>query len=130
MMSLSFTTRLPMARLALLLAFFAGSFMAPSLHAQKKTLKSFHLQQAAAITSSAPSSNSISYMSASAGRLWLGTSNGVAVTSNGGLSWTSYYDHPAFVNTGIYSLIASRDTVWASTGYDKEISDGTVQTGS
>jgi hypothetical protein len=98
--------------------------------AQSKFLRKFSLSSASAPTSSVPPSNSISQSVIDSQVLWIGTSKGVAKSSDLGRSWSSYRSNPAFHDDGIYALAANGNLIWAATGYDKETSDGTVQTGS
>jgi hypothetical protein len=62
--------------------------------------------------------------------LWIGTGKGIARTSDGGVSWTSFRDVPEFANLGIFAIAVRGDTVWASTGYNKSVEGSDVQTGS
>lgn len=97
---------------------------------QSKFLRRFSLTPPGGATSTLLPSNSISQTVLTPSALWIGTSKGVASTTDLGRHWTSFRSDPAFTNDGIYALAATGSTLWASTGYDKEISDGTVQTGS
>jgi photosystem II stability/assembly factor-like uncharacterized protein len=96
---------------------------------QAKFLRSFSATGGASSTSTPPS-NSISHISVEGTQLWIGSSKGLARSGDGGRSWTSYRSDPAFAHDGIFAIATAGDTVWASTGYDKELSDGSVQTGS
>jgi hypothetical protein len=62
--------------------------------------------------------------------LWIGTSNGVSKSLTAAASWVNYAIDPAFANSGIFALTVNGDTTWTSTGYEKDVTDGTVQTGS
>ncbi len=97
--------------------------------AQKKFLRHFSIASTAS-TSPLPPSNSISQIKIQDSFIWIGTSRGLAKSGNGGRSWDAYKSDPAFVTNGIFAVDVSSDTVWSATGYDKEITDGTVQTGS
>ncbi len=110
------------------------ALLIPLLHqtgaGQSKFLRRFSLSPASGLASQLPPSNSISQSLIDNEALWIGTSKGVAVTTDHGLTWTSYRNNPAFHDDGIYALAADGNVIWASTGYDKETTDGTVQTGS
>src|ERR1041385_4643861 len=97
------------------------------LVAQSKFLKHFSLTQS---SSSLPPSNSVSHISIQDSTMWIGTSNGVGKSTNSGRTWESFRTNPAFANNGIFAITTNNDTVWASTGYDKEVSESSVQTGS
>ena len=75
-------------------------------------------------------SNSISHLVSINGMLWAGTGNGLARSNDGGRSWTGYSANPEFARPGIFSIAVRGDTVWASTGYSKDVSGASVQTGS
>lgn len=76
-------------------------------------------------------SNSISHIETRGTLLWAGTGKGLASTLTGGRSWQSYRSLPQFANTGIFALTIKGDTVWASTGFSKDVENvGSVQTGS
>ena len=81
--------------------------------------------------SAIPPSNNISHAAVSGGILWFGTSKGLTRSMDTGKTWTSFRSNPAFANDGIYATDAADSIVWAATGYDKDMGDGsTVQTGS
>ncbi len=75
-------------------------------------------------------SNSISQIVGADTILWIGTSRGASKSRTSAKTWINYDGNPAFANDGIFALAVLNDTTWASTGYEKEITDGTVQTGS
>jgi photosystem II stability/assembly factor-like uncharacterized protein len=81
-------------------------------------------------TSPLPPSNSVSHLLTSGGTLWAGTGNGLARTATGGRSWESFADQPQFANPGIFAVDVSSDTIWAATGYSKDVNGQSVQTGS
>lgn len=95
---------------------------------QSRFLKTFSIQSSQ--HSSLPPSNSISQIQSADTSLWIGTSKGVSTSFTGGRSWLNFRNDPFFVNDGIFSLAVSKETIWTATGYEKEITDGTVQTGS
>jgi hypothetical protein len=108
-----------------------------SLFSQSKFLKEFKLQSSKS-ESPLPLSNSISQIAiqdtsfelGTAKNLWLGTSKGVARSTNQGRSWEGFGENSAFANRGIFALAVRHDTIWAATGYEHELSEGSVQTGS
>lgn len=96
---------------------------------QAKYLKEFDLHPSGTI-SPLPPSNSISHINVEGSDIWIGTSKGLAKSTDGGATWNSYRSDSAFANDGIFAIATEANTVWSSTGYDKSLSDGTVQTGS
>lgn len=84
---------------------------------------------AAGITSTSIPSNSVSHLGTRGGDLWLGTGKGLAKSVDGGRTFTSYRYVPQFPRPGIFALDTRGFTIWASTGYSKEIDGGTVQAG-
>lgn len=110
-----------------------GLLCGTASRAQKKFLRDFriHAVQAAAAI---PPSNSISQISVQDTQIWIGTSKGLARSANGGRSWALFKSDPSFAHDGIFALDLNNDTIWAATGYEKEIDIGgetqSVQTGS
>src|SRR5258705_1530151 len=103
----------------------------PSADAQAKFLGQYSLSNAVSVHSSLPPSNSVSLLTLQDSNIiWIGTSKGAARSIDFGASWESYKSDPAFSNLGIFSLTTLHETIWTSTGYEKTITDGTVQTGS
>ncbi|MBU2471062.1 MAG: hypothetical protein KKF20_01465, partial [Bacteroidetes bacterium] len=62
--------------------------------------------------------------------IWIGTSKGLAKSTNYGRSWINFQNVPEFANSGIYALSILNDTIWTSTGYLKEKDNNKIQTGS
>ncbi len=94
-------------------------------------IRSFKLGSAAQAGSALPPSNSVSHIVVVGdSAVIIGTGNGLAKSTTGGRGWISYGTDPAFSNNGIFSVAASGDTIWTSTGYDTQTPDGSVQTGS
>ncbi|HLF15583.1 MAG TPA: hypothetical protein VI932_11910 [Bacteroidota bacterium] len=76
-------------------------------------------------------SNSISHITIGDDRtIWIGTGKGLARTGAGGTDWESFRTDPAFASDGIFAIRSQGDTIWCSTGFEKEVDDGSVQTGS
>jgi hypothetical protein len=75
-------------------------------------------------------SNSISHVVARGSTLWIGTGKGLARSNDGGRTWESFERDPAFTTTPVFSIGLLQDTVWAATGYTKEVQGSSVQTGS
>ena len=99
--------------------------------AQSKFLPHYSISGIAGQLSSLPPSNSVSQIDMDGSAvIWIGTSKGAARSLDRGTSWESYRSNPAFANEGIFALTALQQTVWASTGFEKKVSDANVQTGS
>ena len=99
--------------------------------AQSKFLPHYSISGIAGQLSSLPPSNSVSQIDMDGSAvIWIGTSKGAARSLDRGASWESYRSNPAFANEGIFALTAIQQTVWASTGFEKKVSDANVQTGS
>jgi hypothetical protein len=81
-------------------------------------------------SSSLPPSNSVSHIAPQGTSLWIGTGKGLARSFNGGRSWESFRTVPEFASPGIFAIDVQGDTIWASTGFSKEVNDSRVQTGS
>ncbi|HAB54033.1 MAG TPA: hypothetical protein DCE80_17950 [Ignavibacteriales bacterium] len=66
-----------------------------------------------------PASNSISDIITLGDTVWLGTSRGVSLSTNRGLSWTNFYQTPAFGNESISAIgfDKSSSTFWAATAH-------------
>ncbi len=85
------------------------------------------------MTSSVIPNNSISHISIQNSTVYIGTSKGLARTTDGGRSWESFRSIPQFVNDGIFSLAVRGNTIWVATGFSKPSpndENSTVQTGS
>ncbi|MBP1648977.1 MAG: hypothetical protein H6Q30_2422 [Bacteroidetes bacterium] len=102
--------------------------LVPAGHAQVFRLTTPDLTQST--VSPLPPSNSISHLVSTGGILWAGTSDGLARTPNGGRNWESFAGVPQFASPGIFAVDVRGGTIWASTGYTKEVNDQSVQTGS
>lgn len=75
-------------------------------------------------------SNSITHLVAQDAVVWIGSGKGLARSSNSGRTWESFAAVSQFATTSIFSLVIRGDTIWASTGYVKDVSGSSVQTGS
>jgi hypothetical protein len=75
-------------------------------------------------------SNSVSHIAVDDSVIYIGTGQGLALSTNSGSLWTSFAGDTAFSSGGIYAIATRYGTVWASTGYDKETNAGIIQTGS
>ena len=122
--------KIPITRAGLILL--AATFLYPRhSYSQTKFPRQFSLSSVASTSSSLPPSNSVSLITLQdSSILWIGTSKGIARSTNFGTSWVSYRTDPAFANEGIFSVATFQNNIWASTGYEKTVTDGTVQTGS
>ncbi|HEV8539435.1 MAG TPA: hypothetical protein VGR15_11010 [Bacteroidota bacterium] len=99
-----------------------------ALLAQVSLPKHFGLGSVSA-GSSLPPSNSVSQINVVDSSLWIGTSKGLAKSANAGRSWEIFRDNPAFSKDGIFAVTVRANLVWAATGYEKEVGDGSIQTG-
>lgn len=97
-------------------------------HSQVKYLRTFHLGSLAGSSPHIPS-NSVSHMAVRDSVIWLGTSKGLARSSDGTRTWDNYRGGSSFTHDGIYSLAVLADTIWAAMGYDTPLDQSTVQTG-
>ncbi|HSQ76972.1 MAG TPA: hypothetical protein VLT13_15535 [Bacteroidota bacterium] len=101
-----------------------------SAMAQAKYLSTYALNaQSGEILVTIPS-NSISHISVGGSVLWIGTGKGLAKSTNGGRTWESFMTTPQFASRGIFGIALRGDTIWASTGYSKDVDGSSVQTGS
>lgn len=119
-----------MRRAASILVYFA--ILAPTAAAQVEALSSPRLSTSGSLGNLLPS-NSISQIAAQGTELYVGTSKGLARTSDGGTTWESFRSVPQFAHDGIFSLAVRGSTIWTATGFNKPLKDEpnrTVQTGS
>lgn len=98
--------------------------------AQKHFARGFRLDQQGSTTALLPPSNNVSHVLVDRDTLWIGTSKGLARSGSMGRDWQSFRGDPAFANDGIYAISTDGSSIWASTGFDKDLDDGSVQTGS
>lgn len=92
--------------------------------------KIFRFEKFAGDISSLLPSNGISHIRISRDTLWLGTSKGLSRTLDGGISWENFRLVKEFANDGIFAVAIKGKPIWSSTGFNKPIDNGTVQTGS
>jgi photosystem II stability/assembly factor-like uncharacterized protein len=100
------------------------------VYPQAKLLRTFGLDQSTGTISPALPSNSVSHIAISRSYLWIGTSKGLARSSNGGRTWESFGNASEFKSLGIFAISLRGDTVWTATGYTKDVDGTNVQTGS
>ncbi len=106
--------------------------LAATAGAQVETLDSPHLAAQGSFGNQPPS-NSISHTVTEGLRVYIGTSKGLARTTDGGATWESFRVVPQFANDGIFSLAVRGNSIWTATGFSKPLKDEpnrTVQTGS
>jgi photosystem II stability/assembly factor-like uncharacterized protein len=125
---------MPMNRRAILhtilhAAVIAG-LVASTASGQSKFLPTFKLSATAAELSGTIPSNSVSHIAVRGSTLWIGTSRGLARSTNGGRTWETFDGVTAFTTQGIFSIGIRGDSVWTSTGYSKDVDGTSVQTGS
>lgn len=84
---------------------------------------------ASGTTSALPPSNSVAHMASKGNDLWVGSSKGVAMSSNGGRSWDSFRGVPEFTTRGIFAIAIKDNTVWSANGFTKRVNESNVQTG-
>lgn len=108
----------------------AWSLLAGPAAAQTDMPRAFRLDRSTAGSlSTVPPSNSVAHMAPWGTVLWIGTSNGLARTTDGARTWESYRGNPAFTSAGIFSVAVQGDTIWSSGGYVKDVNGQSVQTG-
>jgi hypothetical protein len=120
--------RLLMARLKiLLLAMMLGT---TGMTAQKILPGSFSLDAPSSASGSLIPSNSVSHITIGPDRtIWTGTGKGLARLLPSRAAWESFRGNEAFASDGIFSVTAEGSSIWASTGFEKDVDGGTVQTG-
>lgn len=74
----------------------------------------------------APSGNAVEYIDFMGDDVWIATSIGLSMTSDGGSSWTNY----KFGDEGISALAIKNDTVWIATWHPIDVNGETVPVGS
>jgi hypothetical protein len=81
-------------------------------------------------TSDLPPSNSVSHIAVGElATLWIGTGKGLASSADAGVTWEYFRDDPAFAVDGIFSISIQGSVIWTSMGYERDLDEGSVQTG-
>jgi photosystem II stability/assembly factor-like uncharacterized protein len=124
------TPRTSIQRIVLAAAWIGAVCSGPHLNAQSQFLKDFSLESTSGTISSTIPSNSISHISVRGTTLWIGTSKGLARSTNGGRTWERFLGVPQFANKGIYAVAVRGDSVWVSTGFNKDVDGSSIPTGS
>lgn len=97
---------------------------------QSRFLKSYALEATAGVLSASIPSNSVSHIAVNGSGIWIGTSKGLARSTDGGQIWERFRTIPQFASPGIYAVAVLGDTAWASTGYSKDVEGSSIPTGS
>lgn len=79
-----------------------------------------------------PLSNSVSDIIARGDTIWLGTSNGVSLSTDNGETWTNFYNDNVFGTESVPAIAYDKyhNIVWASTAHSKDVSGSTLPEGS
>jgi len=67
-----------------------------------------------------PSSNSISDIIAIGDSVWIGTSLGVSLSTNGGNDWKNFNNTPAFGTESVSAIAYNKGVFWASTAHSTD----------
>lgn len=81
------------------------------------------------VPSALPPSNSIPHIAQQENALWIGSSKGLALTSDGGRNWESFRGVAEFTTRGIFAVAVKGDTLWTSGGFNQDVNGQSVQTG-
>ncbi len=101
------------------------------LFSQKILPGSFSLGTNATTSGALIPSNSVSHITVGSDRaIWIGTGKGLSRMPPDRAAWESFRDNEAFADDGIFSVAAEGNTLWVSTGFEKDVDGATVQTGS
>jgi hypothetical protein len=76
-----------------------------------------------------PLSNSISDIISQGDTIWLGTGKGISLSTDGGDSWTNFYNIPAIGNRSISAIGYYNNVFWAALAYNTELNGTSYQTG-
>jgi hypothetical protein len=104
-------------------------FLPSTGFSQVPSLDSPNLGNLQGTFSSQPPSNSISHIVIRNQSIWIGTGKGLARSVGSGATWESFRIVPQFASRGIFSVAIHGDTVWASTGFSKDVDGSSIQTG-
>lgn len=77
-----------------------------------------------------PSNNSISDMIIIGDTVWLGTDNGVSVSTDGGTNWTNFGGTPAFGSESVSAIGYNNGIFWAATAHTTTDNGQELPTGS
>jgi hypothetical protein len=114
---------------AIILATVTAMLVPVSASGQSKYLNAWTLDATVGDVTTQIPSNSVSHIAVRGNTLWIGTSNGLARSTNGGRTWESFGTTPQFTKKGIFAIAVSGDTIWTSTGYSQDLEGQSVQTG-
>ncbi|NWF49608.1 MAG: hypothetical protein HXY49_03605 [Ignavibacteriaceae bacterium] len=94
---------------------------AQSFPVNYKSVEELSLQKISETLNDNPASNSISDIIALGDTVWLGTSRGVSLSTDGGISWKNFYGSSAFGDQSISAIGYNNGTFWAATARSVEI---------
>ena len=87
-------------------------------------------QKLGKITDATPKSNSILDIAVLGDTIWLGTSKGLSLSTDGGNSWKNFYDEGDFKkDESITALAVGNGMVWAATGKSQDINGQSMPVG-
>jgi hypothetical protein len=96
--------------------------------------RTFYLGKNKAVQNTAadanPNGNSIDDIIAMGDTIWVGTDNGVSLSTNGGNSWTNFSSTSDFHGEGESAMGYNNGVFWAATAHTSEINGQQVQVGS
>lgn len=76
------------------------------------------------ISSQNPLSNSVTDIIAIGDTVWLGTSRGVSLSTDGGSNWTDFYGQPDFGTDNISAIAYNNGVFWCATAKSTEVTGG------
>ena len=76
------------------------------------------------ISSSNPLSNSITDIITIGDTIWLGTSRGVSLSTDGGQSWTNFYGNKDFGTDNVSAIGYNNGVFWCATAKSTEVTGG------
>jgi len=108
----------------------ATVMLVSGMNGQKSFPLIYSLGSASTATGSLIPSNSVSHITIGPDNtIWIGTGKGLARKPSTDDAWESFRGNEAFGSDGIFGVAASDSLIWVSTGFEKEVDGGTVQTG-